>query len=350
MTKARAQGGHGSGARRVRALLLCGACLLGTGASAAVSDHSKNWDVELAGTVRECPACEPVFELRAIGPYGETETFGVPARRATEIEAVHVSGSSAVIVQGFAGRRLHRVVFYALRGDSHVRGWSGFLAADVLAAEYAVSPDGRYVLFRPARAPGERTDPRLFLWDTATRMPGAPWPPRSDCGGPEAPCPPVPSLHLPLYPRPPAPGAEDAGEPLAYPLHAVWKPRLRDIPDSVRTPEEKRALSARHLDHLAFVALDRREWLTLVVVALNGADTAVACHVPIVPYRRDGLPGAATEEVRSVELGPHHAVVEMYGNAGVRAVHRVPIGGMACEAERDHWRGAHAERDPPRAL
>ena len=40
-------------------------------------------------------------------------------------------------------------------------------------------------------------------------------------------------------------------------------------------------------DRLAFVALDRREWLTLVAV-LDGAYAAIDCYQPIVRYR--GIP------------------------------------------------------------
>ena len=344
MTHGQARGGPRPGL--IAAAVLCGASLSTTETAAAVSDHSKNWDVELLGTVRDCDDCEPRFELRATGPYGETETFGVPAGGARAVDAVHVSGSRAVIVQSFAGRFLHRVVLYALTGQPYTRSWSGFPAADVLAAEVSVSPDGRYVLFRPARAPGEPLDPRLFLWDTVTRMPSAPWGRRTDCGGPEAPCPPDPDLHVLLFPRPPAPDAEDDGDPLPYPLHAVWVRRVADDPNVVRSAEDRLALRHMFLDRLAFVALDRREWLTLVLVTLEGADSAIDCHLPIMPYRRDGLPGASTEEVRSVELGPNGAVVEMYGNAGVKTVHTVPVGGSRCRRAREHWdeaRGAQPD-------
>ena len=190
-------------------------------------------------------------------------------------------------------------------------------------------------------------DPRVFLWDILTRMPGAPMPRREDCGPPKAPCPPNPDLHVLLFPRPPARGAEDAGDPLSYPLrHAVWRLAPPEDPNVIRLPVD-RQIYHMDLDRLAFVALDRREWLTLVVVALDGADSAIDCYLPIVPYRRDPAQGGApTEEVRSVELGPNGALVEMYGNAGVGTVHTVPVGGYRCRMEREHWRETHAELNP----
>ena len=337
--------GRRPGGGRGGAALSIALCLAAVGTWAAVSDHSKNWDVELAGTVRECDDCEPVFELRATGPYGVAETFGVPAGGAAGIDEVHVHGTRAWIVQGFEGRLLHRVVLYALRSQHHRGSWSGFAAADVLAAEFSVSPDGRYVLFRPARAPGEPMDPRLYLWDTVTRTPSAPRKRRRDCGGPAAPCPPNPDLQVLLYPRPLAPDAGHARDPRPYPLHAVWDESAED-PREYSSPDVVTEYPHLFRDRLAFVALDRRDWLTLVVVSLDGVDSAVECYVPIVPYHRDpGQVGASTEEVRRVDLDRGEALVEMYGNAGVRTVHAVPVGGYECRQERDRWREGRAELD-----
>ena len=293
------------------------AWLLSAGALAAVSGSSDNWHVELVGATRECETCEPRFELRATGPYGEIHTFHLSADGATAVDAIHVRGNLAVIVQSFTDRFLYRVVAYALSDHTYTPpAWSGYLAADLLAAEFSLSPDGRYILFRPARAPGEALDRRVFLWDIKTRMPGGPTRRRPDCGSPETPCPPNPGLHTLVFPRPPAPGTEEAGDPVPYPLHAVWDQRPED-PNVIRSAEDRLEFYHMDLDRVAFVALDRREWLTLVVVALDGADSAIDCYLPIVPYRRDpGQGGAPTEDVRSVELGPNGAVVEMYGNAG----------------------------------
>ena len=100
------------------------------------------------------------------------------------------------------------------------------------------------------------------------------------------------------------------------------------------------------LDRLAFVALDRKGWLNLVVVALDGEKSGIDCYLPIAPHRREtGRRGSSSEEVRSIELGPGGAVVEMYGNAGVRTVHTVPVRG-GCRTEWEHWGAAHAELNP----
>ena len=149
------RGGTASGQRRTAAVLLCVTSLLAARASAAVSGSSDNWHVELLGTSRECDACEPRFELRATGPDREMHEFDLPADGATAVNAIHVWGNRAVIVQSFAGRSLYRVVFYALSGQRYTGAWSGFPGADVLGAEFSMSPDSRYVLFRPARALGE---------------------------------------------------------------------------------------------------------------------------------------------------------------------------------------------------
>ena len=335
------------GPRRARAALLCITMLLSAGASAAVSGRSDFWHVKLVGGSRECDACELHFEMRATGPRGEIHALDLPADGAEAVDAIHVWGDRAVIVQSFAGRFVYRVVLYALPGHQDT---PGYLADDLLAAEFSVSPDGRYVLFRPARAPREALDRRIFLWDIVTRMPGAPMPRRDNCGGPEAPCPPNPDLHVLLFPRPPAPGSEDAEDPVPYPMHAVWDQRPED-PNRIRSSSDMDSPEIYHmyLDRLAFVALDRREWLTVVVVALDGADSAIDCYLPIAPYRRDSGQGAAqSKEVRSVELAPNGAVlVEMYGNAGVGTVYTVPTR-WGCRSEREHWGEEHSELNPPK--
>ena len=115
---------------------------------------------------------------------------------------------------------------------------------------------------------------------------------------------PDPDLHVLLFLRLPARGAEDVGESLPYPLHAVWRLAPPEDPNVIHSP--------------------------------RSSPTA-------------GIPdrgGAPTEEVRSVELGTDGVVVEMYGNAGVGTVHTVPMNGWGGRSEREHWGEAHAELNP----
>ena len=145
-------------------------------------------------------------------------------------------------------------------------------------------------------------DPRVLLWDTVTRVPSEPWPAAESrsSGGTVRP---DPDLHVLLFLRLAARGAEDVGESLPYPLHAVWRLAPPEDPNVIHSP--------------------------------RSSPTA-------------GIPdrgGAPTEEVRSVELGTD-GVVEMYGNAGVGTVHTVPMNGWGGRSEREHWGEAREELNP----
>ena len=293
---------------------------------AAVSGRSDLWHVESVGISRACDGCEPEFAFRATAHDGDSYAFELASRDARRIDAVHVSRDRALIVAGFESAHLpylHRVTLYRLSRGGDARG-------DLLASDLSVSPDGRYLLYRPALARGLPADRRLFLWDTRT---GVPYPLRRPAGcRPWAPCP--PDLGKQLFPRPARPDAPNPEDPPPYPLrHTLW------VMECEECWSDWQPL-------LAFPAIDRTGWLSLIVANLSGADSEIACYIPFARYREETRGFFAADTIKGLWLDQRVVRIEMLADAGTTAEYSLRMA-RGCRREREFWGEAHAELNHP---